>query len=314
VGPDPQPLAGLEFALVGPGRVGSSLALWLAAAGGRCLSVAGRGGSRRAAELAARLGASVAPGPELADERAKLLLVAVPDAEIHDVAHRAAARRRRGVALHVSGALGASALAPLAAAGCRIGALHPLHAFTAVEEDPSAARGIFFALDGDAEARALGRRIAEALGGESAVVPEELRPLYHWAATLAAGGIVTLVATAQAVARRLNLPESAARGYGKLASGALEGALAAPSAAAAMTGPIARGDTPTVESHFAALARAAPDLLPLAVELVRSGLARRAEAGLETPEQKALATRVERSDLLDRARDRVLTSSRPKPA
>jgi len=310
---DSSPLGDLEFALVGPGRVGSTLALWLVARGARCLSVAGRAGSPAAARLAGRLGASTAPAGEIADEAAKLVLIAVPDSEIPEVARRAAARRRRGIVLHVSGALGVSVLAPLSASGCRVGSFHPLRAFPAVEEDPGAARGTFFALDGDAEARALGRRLAEALGGESAVVGEEARPLYHWAATLAAGGVVTLLATAQAVARRLNLPAAAERGYAHLAQGALEAAVQAPSPAAAMTGPVARGDVATVEAHLEALSATAPDLLPLAVEIARGALARRVEAGAETPAQQALSDRLKRTDLLDRPKDRVLTSSRSRP-
>ena len=50
---------------------------------------------------------------------------------------------------------------------------------------------MFFAVDGDPEARALAGRLAAAWGGTAAEVPAEARPLYHFAATLAAGGVVT---------------------------------------------------------------------------------------------------------------------------
>ncbi|MBZ0102344.1 MAG: DUF2520 domain-containing protein, partial [Thermoanaerobaculia bacterium] len=108
---------------------------------------------------------------------------------------------RARVALHVAGALGAGVLAPLAATGIAVGTFHPLRAFPAVEPDPAAAAGCFFALDGDPRARSLGRRLAEALGGESAVVPEEARTIYHLAATLAAGGVATVLAAAADLAR-----------------------------------------------------------------------------------------------------------------
>ncbi len=306
-------LDGLEFALVGPGRVGSSLTLWLVARGATCRSVAGRPGSARARELADRCGARLGSAADPVPLEARLLLLTVPDAEIHEAARRIAGPRRRGVALHASGALGASVLSPLAASGYRVGAFHPLRAFPSVEENPDAAAGTFFALDGDPEARALGRRLAEALGGESAVVPEPLRPLYHWAGTMAAGGVVTMLATATSVARRLNLPEAAVRGYGKLAVDALASAIAIEAPAAAITGPAARGDIETVEAHLQALAANAPDLLPLAFALVRAMLDRCADAGAESPAQKALAERLKRSDLLDRLKDRVLTSTVQKP-
>jgi predicted short-subunit dehydrogenase-like oxidoreductase (DUF2520 family) len=310
---DDRPLAGLDFALVGPGRVGTSLALWATARGARCLTVAGRAGSRAAAELAPRLGAAVADAGEPAAAEARLILIAVPDGHHEEVARRLASRGRRGIALHVSGALGAAVLAPLAASGCRVGAFHPLRAFPAVEPDPAAAAGTFYALDGDPEARALGRRLAEAFGGESGVVAEEQRALYHWAATLAAGGVVTLVATARAVGAGIGLPASALRGFGRLAEGALAAALAG-DPATAITGPAVRGDLATLERHFTALRAGAPAMLPLALELARAALARRAETGPLDPGQKLLAERLARADLLDRARDRVLTSDRPEPA
>ncbi|MCM2269231.1 MAG: DUF2520 domain-containing protein [Thermoanaerobaculia bacterium] len=308
------PLAGLEFALVGPGRVGTSLALWAVARGARCLSVAGSAGSGHAGELATRLGARVADAGELADTGARLVWIAVPDGRIGEVARRLAGRRRLGVALHVSGALGASVLAPLAASGCRTGSFHPSRAFATVEPSVEAAAGTFFALDGDAEARALGRRLALAFGGDSAVVAEAQRPLYHWAATLAAGGVVTLLATARAAGARLGLPAAALAGYGALARGALDAALAADDPATAITGPAARGEIETVEGHLTALARDAPDLLPLAIELARATLARCAAAGPLDAAQQRLADRLARQDLLDRVKERVLTSTRPMPA
>jgi len=312
VNPQPPPLAGLDFALVGPGRVGASLAVWAVAAGARCVSVAGKRGSQRATALAHRLSADVADSIELAASEARLIWIAVPDDQLPAVARRLASQRRLGTALHVSGAVGASVLAPLAAAGCRVGSFHPLRAFPQVEEQP--APGTFYALDGDPEARALGRRVAQAFGGESAVVSEEQRPLYHWAATLAAGGIVTLLATAHAVGQRLGLPEAAMRGYGELARGALEHALATADPAQAITGPAARGDLETIERHLRALATSSPDLVPLAVHLARATLARKGEAVALDPAQQSLADRLSRDDLLDPPKDRVLVSPRPQPA
>jgi len=146
------------------------------------------------------------------------------------------------------------------------------------------------------------------------VVGEADRPLYHWAATLAAGSLVGLLATAHEVARRLGLPDEARRGYDRLAEGALAAAIADGRPAAAMTGPVARGDLATVETHLDALARSAPDLLPLAVELARAQVARRRETAPDDSAGKALEARLAGPDLLDRLKQRVLASRRPDPA
>lgn len=302
------PLAGLRFALVGPGRVGASLARWAAAAGARAVAIAGRPGSPAAARLAIRLEARAVELDALDSSGCDLLLLALPDAELAAAAGRLAARAQAAVALHTAGALGASVLAPLAAAGSAVGSFHPLRAFPAPEPELAAARGTFFALDGDPAARALGARLAAAFDARCGEVPESARLLYHFAATLAAGGLATLVAAAFDLAERAGVPSAARPGYAALARGALEAALAADDPADAITGPAARGDVATLDGQLEALAASAPELLPLAVALARETLRQRARRTPPGPAQNALAERLARPDLLDRQRDRVLTS------
>jgi predicted short-subunit dehydrogenase-like oxidoreductase (DUF2520 family) len=260
-------LAGLRFSLVGPGRVGSSLAGWTVAAGGELVAVAGRDG-------VAGFGSA---GQDL-------LLIAIPDGALAEVAERLARRPQAAVALHTSGSRGAAVLAPLRATGAAAGALHPLKAFPRVLSAPEEARGVFFALDGDAAAQGLARRLVAAWGGVAGEVPAAARQLYHFAATLAAGGVATLLATAAELANHhAGLPPAVARGYLELARGTVAEAIAAaeaspehaagaPAAIAAITGPVARGDLATVQIHLEALGAIAPERLPLALELARETL------------------------------------------
>ncbi len=269
------PLADLAFSLAGPGRVGRSLAAWLAAAGARREAVAGR----------AELGRLATAGQDL-------LLLAVPDAALAAAAVALAARPQARVVLHTAGGLAAAVLAPLRAGGSAVGTFHPLKAFPRPREDPAEAHGVFFALDGDAEAVLLGRRLAAALGGEAAPVSAADRPLYHFAATLAAGGVTTLLAAAAEIAGRLGLPPAVARGYFELARGAVAETLAAGASgdpAAALTGPAARGDGAAVGRHLDELARLAPEKLPLALELARETLRQQARRGPLSAAQQALA-------------------------
>lgn len=270
------PLSGLTFSLAGPGRVGSSLAAWLETAGARRIAAAGRSG----------IGDLETAGQDL-------LLIAVPDPALREVAERLAKRRQADVALHTSGNLDASALDPLRHAGAAIGSLHPLKAFPRPLTDPAEARGVFFAVDGDPAARALAHRIAAAWGGASAEVEADVRPLYHFAATLSAGGAVTILALAEDLARRLGLPEAAVRGYLELCRGAVAQAVATGAPAAVLTGPAARGDRATVAGHLEALRELAPDKLPLVVQLARETLSQRERIGRLTPEQRELAAYLE---------------------
>ncbi len=270
-------LAGLRFSLVGPGRVGTSLAIWAVAAGGELVATAGPGSQS-----------------DLATAGQDLLLIAVPDGALAEVAARLAERPQAAVALHTSGSQDAAVLAPLRAAGTIVGTLHPLKAFPRVLPAPEQARGVFFALDGEPAAQQLARRLVAAWGGVAAEVPAAARPLYHCAATLAAGGVATLLAAAAQLAAKAGLPAAVERGYLELARGTVAAAIAAastaaeapaapaaarvPAAAAVLTGPVARGDLATFERQMEALRAVAPEKLPLALELARETLRQKAGA------------------------------------
>jgi predicted short-subunit dehydrogenase-like oxidoreductase (DUF2520 family) len=104
-------------------------------------------------------------------------------------------------------------------------------------------------------------------------VPPEGRLVYHLAATLAAGGVVTLLAAVETLAQRLGLPAAALDGYFELARGSLEEAAATRPVSRAITGPVARGDLRTVEAEIAGLAATAPELTELVVALARATVA-----------------------------------------
>lgn len=267
-------LAGLTFTLVGPGRVGTSLAAWTVAAGASCQ---GTRGQNRVEELSSA-------GQDL-------LLLAVPDGALPGLAARLALRTQARVILHTAGGLDASVLAPLQA-GSAVGSLHPLKAFPQPRPDPAEALGVFFAVDGDPPARELAHRLARAWGGVSADLPAASRPLYHLAASLAAGGVVTLLALAADLASRLALPREALQGMNRLAQGALAAVLEAGEPARALTGPVVRGDREALERHWAALAHSAPEKLSLVLELSRETLEQARRAGLQIPAHEPLARRL----------------------
>ena len=254
------------------------MARWAVERGARLERVAGRTAGGRAAALAAASGGSPVALGELSSAGQDLLLVAVPDPALDAVAAALAARPQAPVVLHTSGSRDASALAPLRARGSAVGSLHPLRAFA---EDGAAplAHG-FYAVDGDAAAEDLARRLAAAWGGDAAAVPPAARRLYHLGATLAAGGVVTLLAAATEVAQRAGLPDAVARGYLELARSALDQAERRGGARAAITGPVVRGERELVLAQLAELRRALPELAPLVRRLARETLR---QAGASAP-------------------------------
>jgi predicted short-subunit dehydrogenase-like oxidoreductase (DUF2520 family) len=179
---------------------------------------------------------------------AAIVLLCVPDREI---AAAAAALVPGALVGHVS----ASAPLELLAPHERF-ALHPLLSVVGAGAQFAGAVG---AVDGSTP-RALGvaRALAGKLGMGVRVVAAADRPLYHAAATAASNFLVTVEALAERLADRVGLDRSA---LVPLVRATVDNW--AHDGARALTGPIVRGDEETVERQRAAVATAAPELVPL---------------------------------------------------
>jgi predicted short-subunit dehydrogenase-like oxidoreductase (DUF2520 family) len=101
--------------------------------------------------------------------------------------------------------------------------------------------------------------LARALELRPIRVAESDRALYHAAATLASNALVTLLWDAERMAESVGLPRAA---LAPLAAGVLD-AWEHRGAAAALTGPVARGDDETVARQRGAVAERHPELLDL---------------------------------------------------
>ena len=120
VNPGVQPLSDLTFSLVGPGRVGTSLAHWLTATGAVFSQVTGRS-LERPAQLVEKLGGRVVELSDLVTDGEDLLLVAVTDPALEEVTDALVGRAQAAVVLHTSGSQASRVLEPLASQGSAIG-------------------------------------------------------------------------------------------------------------------------------------------------------------------------------------------------
>jgi predicted short-subunit dehydrogenase-like oxidoreductase (DUF2520 family) len=257
-GPGDLPAIGI----VGAGPVGTTLGTAFSRAGWPVAAVASRDPARRERFRSLVPAARAFAEPTALLDEVELVVLTVPDDALAPLAGRL--RLYSGQALvHTSGALGPEVLEPAMAAGTQAGTFHPLIAFADVDRALAALPGSTIAIEADPQLGSLLGDLAEAIGA----VPVRLAPgskaAYHAAAVLAAGGLVALldaVATLGAVAG-LDEPSALAL-YGRLAEQTLGNAREL-GVAAALTGPIARGDAGTLSLHLAALAAHAPDVLPL---------------------------------------------------
>jgi predicted short-subunit dehydrogenase-like oxidoreductase (DUF2520 family) len=257
-----------RFCLIGPGRLGSTLAVALEAVGFAVTAVVGRADPTAApAERPPRL-----PLAE-AVKRADVLWLTVPDDQIGAVATRAAAALSADraaapgaepialTAIHSSGLGSLALLVPLARLGVHTLSLHPLQTFAAGEPTADALAGVPIAVTAAAADEPFGFALAEALGGKPFALLDENKPLYHLAATVASNLFVALESEAGALM-------GAATGGGCDEGVGLLTRLVETTAAnlradgpsRALTGPVARGDAGTVRAHLALLDARAPRL------------------------------------------------------
>src|ERR671929_432553 len=124
-----------SVAIIGAGRVGSTLAQALYTAGYPVTAIWSRTPAH-AAELAGRLGAAVTSLEET-PQAAALTLITVPDDSLPSVAACVADSWTAGhMAVHCSGVLPAGVLAPIAERGGLIGGFHPLPAVSERHQPP----------------------------------------------------------------------------------------------------------------------------------------------------------------------------------
>jgi predicted short-subunit dehydrogenase-like oxidoreductase (DUF2520 family) len=277
-------VAGEGVAILGAGRMGQGLALALQQ-GGREVFLLSRTVHPVSPPL--RLHGSDRAG---AVRQAEVILLAVPDGAITPVAVQLAsdgAIDPRHVVLHLSGLLDRSALQPLVPTGAALGSFHPLQTVV----DPASARdrfrGAYAGIEGDQRALATARRLADTLEMTAVPIPPSAKPAYHAGATIAANYTTVLAAMAERLAASAGVPpEVARRLYLPLIRGAIANLDVGP--AAALTGPVRRGDAETVAAHLRALP---PGERELYVLLGREALRIAREAGL-SPEAADRVARV----------------------
>jgi predicted short-subunit dehydrogenase-like oxidoreductase (DUF2520 family) len=236
------------FALVGPGRAGTTIALALTARGWTCAGVAGRAIDAPGVLAAAEdLGA---PARELAEagRDADVVIVATPDASIADTATALAPSLRTGaLVLHLSGVCTLAELHKLRVErpDAEVGSLHPLQSFPSAEVGVTRLAGSWCAVDGPPEVE----RIAVSIGLRPFRVDDAHRVAYHATATVASNHLVALMGQVARLADAAGVPPAALL---PLVRSTLENVDAC-GPAGALTGPITRGDVDTVARHVDAI-------------------------------------------------------------
>jgi predicted short-subunit dehydrogenase-like oxidoreductase (DUF2520 family) len=242
------------ISIIGGGRLGRALGRSLRDRGWRIHSVVTRG--QATAKRAVRSIGGGRPSSSISSQVLipPVVLIAVPDSAITEVAEQLAEawpHNVRRVVLHTSGAMSSEILASLRQVGASVGSVHPLQSFSGVGS-PNL-EGCIFAIEGDTGATRVSRSIARALGGQILSLDPVAKPLYHAAATMAAGQILAELEAAIQIFASLGMKRrEALRALLPLTRQVLDNQERL-GPRSAWTGPLPRGDFRVIEAHEKAL-------------------------------------------------------------
>lgn len=278
----------LSVSIVGPGRLGTALALGLWRAGYRVEFLAVRPGGRPQSTMKlARLISAKVVRLEKETLSSRLVWITVQDDAIGAVASQLARSQKwvNSTVFHSSGALTSDVLAPLRQQGAKVASVHP--GMTFVSKVVPSFSGVPFGVEGDAAALRMARKMVRDLGGVPYPIRKEKKVLYHAFDTFASPLLIALMAALEEVGGEAGIDESRIRMMaGPLLRQTLKNYLEH-GAAAAFSGALIRGDVTTVRRHLGALRK-----IPRARDAYRA-LARVAIEQLPVKNRAALRKAVE---------------------
>lgn len=232
-----------------------------------------------------------------------LVFLAVPHEAVKpvasDLARLADIRFEALGACHMSGMLSADALAPLAAQGARTFSFHPLQTFPRdfhPRKIVGSIKGIYYGVDGTADALKLAARVARTLGGSTVEIPPEMRRLYHAACVVASNHLTTMLSVLDDMFATIR-PDARAR-FLQVFRPIIDATLRnveRSSPAEALSGPVARGGVETIRGHLEAIQESDPHLMDyftaMTAETLRLAAIKGSVTGKQKEEMKAMLRR-----------------------
>lgn len=257
-----------KISIIGCGRVGTALAVFLAKAGYHIAGIASR--TRFSAEktVHAAGAGTIFDSPAGAAMSGDIIFITTPDHLIEKICSDISASNSvsmvKKTIFHCSGALSSCILSSAADRGANTGSIHPLQSFAPyTPEQPSPFTSINVSVEGNEESLVIGNELIHALGAKHFTIPTKAKTLYHAAAVVASNYLVTLENFALQLLKEADISEQKAYDvlepliHGTLANIKTRGAVAA------LTGPVARGDAQIVEKHLMDINETLPEFSKL---------------------------------------------------
>lgn len=267
-----------SVAIVGPGRVGNTLAFILKENGYYLETIIAES-FEKSLKINEHAKAAYAVGikdPAWNFPIPNLLFITTPDNLIQSIVTRLATYKitdwKNTVVFHCAGALSSNLLLPLSKLGAAVGSLHPLKSFALPIKSLTELEGTYWCVEGDEKAKVLANNLVSFTKGKVVVVESNKKALYHASAVMSCGHLVALLDISLKMLTECGINEKQAK---EMLMPLVEGTIknfANQTPSQALTGPFARGDYQTVNQHLQALKKLPEDYLTLYSLLGRHSL------------------------------------------
>ena len=239
--------------IIGFGKLGSVLAHYFSSVSELAWIVVKNNASKNISNLPATILDSI----QQIHDIPHIIILSVPDDEIETCSLQLSKQIKQNAEtfiIHCSGALGKDVLQSCKDKGARIAAIHPFQTFLG----PVNLQGIPWSIDADEENQSLCIRFIEKVEGIPIVLSQKMlrdKTVYHIAAVISSNFLVVLTQLASDLCKTADLDPSILLPL--IMKTALQNALHSlennQPPIEALTGPIKRGDTQTINKHISVL-------------------------------------------------------------
>lgn len=235
----------MKISFIGAGKVGTAMATYMS--NDFDILYFHSRSPASAQEAASILGCHVAGIDTLIDE-SDVIFVTTNDNAIQDVVNEISLKHLKGkLFIHMSGALSSEVFIPLKESGAYTCSMHPLQTFTDTIKAVMDLKKAYFSLEGDIE-QVL--PIVHKLGNPYFELSKEQKNKYHLSACVFSNYLVTLMNYGSRILESIGIDEeNGLKAMQPLIDATLSN-IYLKGTKNALTGPIQRGDTGTLEKHM----------------------------------------------------------------
>jgi predicted short-subunit dehydrogenase-like oxidoreductase (DUF2520 family) len=252
----------LEIAIIGAGRLGTTIGFYITSKKIEKIKVVAitartRQTLKRAKKTIGRHGGDIifTLDNKKAVEKANCIFICTPDDLIsktcENIYRNIDNDKKERIVIHFSGSRSLKDIGAAAKNGDHVASIHPLKSFASIKHAIKTLENTEYGITYlDREGKEAAELLVNALSGGSIFVEDDKKPVYHAAACIASNYLVALMDYALYMNEKIGIRrENSIKGLLGLAEGTINN-IKSFGTKKSLTGPIARGDTGTIEDHL----------------------------------------------------------------